>query len=271
MSAAEPESFERLVALEPESTDVLLGHSPNFKYVGVFGGLAVAQALRAALTTTPPDRQLHSLHAYFIRGGDPEQAIRYEVERERDGRSFTTRHVVARQSDGPILDMTASFQREEQEVTVQTLRMPADLPDPESLTQAKHAPWLLERRDLPFDPERPGYLGAWMRVPSCPSNDPVLQICAFAYQSDELPSLVPHRIHPSYGTPKPRIGQAGISLDHAVWIHRPMRADRWIYHEAECHQLGNARGLTILRMWNPEGEHVATVAQESLVRTRPDD
>ncbi len=135
--------FKTLMELEPHGPDVFVGVSPSYPWGRVYGGQVVAQALRAACATVDDSFQVHSLHSYFIRGGDYDEPIRYEVDRIRNGRSFLTRRVVARQSMGPILNLSVSFQIREGAVDVQECTMPTDLPQPEDLRPSEWGPILL--------------------------------------------------------------------------------------------------------------------------------
>ena len=142
--------FDSLMTLESHGPDVHVGIGPVYPWGRVYGGQVVAQALRAACSTVPVGFFVHSLHAYFIRGGESEEPIRYEVDRIRNGRSILTRRVVARQSIGPILNLSASFQIREEQADVQESAMPANLPQPEELAGEN---WreILERRTIPTD------------------------------------------------------------------------------------------------------------------------
>ena len=260
--------FVPLVQLEPAEEDVYIGHSPQYPWRRVYGGLVVAQALRAAFYTAPESFAVHSLHAYFILGGSHDEPIRYEVDRIRDGRSFTTRRVVAHQSSGAILNLSASFHKPEEDANVQLASMPEGLPAPETLRRDR---WNehLENHVVPKPSERTGHIAAWIRVPDCPPDDPALQACALAYASDELPTMASIAAHPrgvgGFGTSE-SFGFFTASLDHAIWFHRPSRADQFMLHDMECQVVGGARSLTIARIFDRDGTHVASLTQESLLR-----
>ena len=128
--------FKTLMTLESHGPDVFVGVGPVYPWGRVYGGQVVAQALRAAYATVEEGYDVHSLHAYFIRGGDCDEPIRYEVDRIRNGRSFLTRRVVARQSCGPILNLSASFQIREDQADVQECAMPTDIPQPDDAADA---------------------------------------------------------------------------------------------------------------------------------------
>jgi acyl-CoA thioesterase-2 len=261
--------FKTLIDLESHGPDVFVGIGPSYPWGRVYGGQVVAQALRAAFSTVDEDHHVHSLHAYFIRGGDFEEPIRFEVDRIRNGRSFVTRRVVARQSMGPILNLSASFQIREEQVDVQECSMPAALPQPEDLP-AKDWGEILERRAIPTEGARSSY---WLRVAGPLADDSITQSCALAYASDDVPTEAASQSHPTH----PELSQdpsaygetfIGASLDHAIWFHRPGRHDDWVLHDFQGHGVVGARGLTIGQLYSREGVHLATVAQEILIRER---
>jgi acyl-CoA thioesterase-2 len=262
-------SFPDLMDLRAEGDDVLIGSSPDYPWGRVYGGLVVSQGLRAAYATVGSEYRVHSLHAYFLLPGTHEEPIRYEVDRIRDGRSFTTRRVVAHQASGAILNLSASFQVDEDDADVQLAVMPRGLPKP---TGQPREEWnaYLENRVNPEPEGSKGHTSSWIRLPDCPSDDPVLQACALAYASDEMPmvaAMFAHPLRPNIlGSPSGKMPFMSASLDHAIWFHRPGRADDWMLHDVECQALGSARGLTIARIFGHDGTHVATVSQEVLLR-----
>jgi len=258
-----------LIELEPHGPDVFVGIGPAYPWGRVYGGQVVAQALRAASATVDADHRVHSLHAYFIRGGDFDEPIRFEVDRIRNGRSFVTRRVVARQSIGPILNLSASFQTPEDQADVQEGRMPEGLPRPEDLPSSSWSE-ILERRLIPTEGARSAY---WLRVVGPLSPDAITQSCALAYASDDVPTEAASRSHPLQATPTDDPGAydaafVGASLDHAIWFHRPGRHDDWILHDFRSHGVVGARGLSIGQLYDRGGVHLATVAQEILIRER---
>jgi acyl-CoA thioesterase-2 len=261
--------FKTLMQLEPHGPDVFVGVSPSYPWGRVYGGQVVAQALRAACETVDDAFQVHSLHSYFIRGGDYDEPIRYEVDRIRNGRSFLTRRVVARQSMGPILNLSVSFQIQEGAVDVQECTMPTDLSQPEDLRPSEWGPILLTRRLK----KQGARALAWVRVAGEIGEDPIAQACALAYTSDELPTDAASRSHPltaSLGDGPGDYGKAfvGASLDHSIWFHRPGRFDDWVLHDFQGHGVVGARGLTIGQLYSRSGVHLATVAQEISIRER---
>jgi acyl-CoA thioesterase-2 len=229
---------------------------------------------------------VHSLHSYFLRPGDPAVPIVYDVERIRDGRSFATRRVVARQHGRTIFYMTLSSQVPEEGFEHQD-RMP-DVPTPQEapdlgdllrkLRGEKATAWLeewasLEMRwigdsrqgGLPPSDEQPAQVRLWVRTNGKLDDDPVVHQAAFTYLSDLTllgSALVPHGV--DVGSPKVQ----SASLDHTIWFHRPFRADEWLLYDQASPSASGARGLGIGRVFREDGTLVATVAQEGLIRPR---
>ena len=264
MSIDTAPDFRRMMALEPHGPDTFVASGPQYPWGGLYGGQIVAQALRAASLTVDPGYQVHSLHAYFIRLGDAAEPIRLEVDRIRNGRSFLTRRVVARQSVGAILNLSASFQMPELGCDVQTEVIP-DVPAPEELDGDSWSP-LIDRRCLAED-LAPGRVAAWMRLNEEIGDDPLLNACALAYLSDDLPTDAVVARHPNR-TPR---GTArsfwSASLDHVIWFHQTVRANDWQLHDFTCRGLVGTRGLAIGSIFDRGGRHVATVSQEALIRS----
>jgi acyl-CoA thioesterase-2 len=260
--------FLDLLRLEPHGPDTFVGIAARYPWgERLYGGQVVAQALRAAAATVDADRPAHSLHSYFIRPGAPSEPIRYEVERLRDGKSFSTRQVVARQSGGAILNISVSFQSAEDEADVQLATFPAGLPSPDEVTLADYG-WggLLDRRavEIPGEPDRRGY---WIRLLADVGDDPFDHQCALAFMSDAAPSRAARSPHPEFaGDINDRGRFQGASLDHAVWFHRPTRATEWHWFDTRSHGLSGARGLVTGDVVRVDGVHVATIAQEVLLR-----
>src|ERR1044072_3818208 len=269
--------LDRMIALldlEKIEENIFRGVSPAHSPVRVFGGQVAGQALVAAGRTVPGDRRVHSLHAYFIRGGDPSVPIVYEVDRIRDGRSFTTRRVVAVQHGKALFSLPASFQVDERGIEHETL-MPAGVPDPESLPT--HAERVADYRELlpaakwprPIDIRyvtEPPWISrergprearsqVWMRADGSLPDDQLLHVCVLTYASDMtlLDSvLAKHGVY--WGMDK----VLGASLDHALWFHRPFRADEWVLYDCESPSASGARGLATGRFFNREGHLLAT-------------
>lgn len=246
--------------------DVWVGGSATYPWGRVYGGQVAAQGLWAAAQTVPEGYHPHSLHAYFIRGGDFDQPIRFEVDRIRDGRSFVTRRVVARQSSGAILNLSASFQLLEEAPDATSIGMPSPVPPPEELSNMDWSP-LLERRPVPHHEMQ---ARAWVRVPGI-GDDPLMHVLGHAFASDDLATDAAEIVHPT-GRPEHFPGDdvdhpyMGASLDHTVWFHRPARADEWCLHDMRSSGVYGARGISFGEIWSRDGLHVASIAQEVLLR-----
>ena len=262
-----PLDLSGIFALELHGPDTYLGESPPYVWGRIYGGLVVAQALWAATQTVKPEYRAHSLHAYFILGGDLAEPVRYEVDRVRNGRSFTTRRVLARQSGGAILTLGCSFQVVEPGPDAQAAVFPGDVPDPGGLpiepdagVQLAHLP--------PLD--KPPGLRAWARLPVEAGDDPRLHACGLAYISDVNAIGA---IACSYPGELPAEGEwhgafMSASLDHAIWFHRPARPDEWLLLDMRGHGVIGSRGLATGQLFRADGTHVATIAQEGLLRER---
>jgi acyl-CoA thioesterase II len=271
--------------LEERSPDVFVGQTPTTPLQRIFGGQVAGQALMAAGRTVPADRGVHSLHSYFLRPGDPHEEIRYSVERIRDGRSFSTRRVLAHQhrrgEEVAIFALTADFTAGERPVVQHALPMP-DVPAPDTLPPLEHYAdghpeiaagakligQAIEQRLLedPFAPEPKEAphtaTRVWMRVAGRLPDDPAVQTAALTFASDlTLLSAGLARLGGGWG------GRfAGASLDHAVWFHAPVRADEWFLYETDSPAASSGRALCFGHVWAADGTHVATVAQEGLIR-----
>lgn len=253
-----------LLTLEPHGPDTYVGTGPEYPWgKRVYGGQVVAQALRAAALTVDGPYRAHSLHAYFIRPGDADEPIRFEVDRLRNGRSFVTRQVVARQSGGAILTLSASFQVEEDQVDIQVGGLP-EVALPRAGGADSWGP-LIEREWA--EAPAPGVARTWLRVRGPLGEDPILHQCALAYASDDAPMEAAFTHHP---------GQTGdeddyqrfmtASLDHAIWFHRPVRGDAWHLYDMHSEGIRGGRGMSHGRVLSTAGVHVASVAQEVLIR-----
>jgi acyl-CoA thioesterase II len=269
-----------LLDLEPIEVNIFRGNSPDEERQRVFGGQVAGQALVAAGRTVEPDRRVHSLHAYFLRPGDPNVPILYEVDRIRDGKSFTTRRVVAIQHGRAIFNLSSSFQVEEPGLEHQ-LQMP-EVPPPDSLPtfQERMEPFAEQMGDWfsrprPIDqrfvqepwrgaePGREPRQDVWMRADGTLPEDPLLHACVVAYASDMtlLDSiLLPHDLSWDEG------GIMMASLDHAMWFHRPFGADEWLLYSQESPAAGGARGLARGSIFRSDGVLAVSVVQEGLVR-----
>jgi acyl-CoA thioesterase-2 len=273
----------RLLDLEDVEVDIFRGRTAAVSLQRVFGGQVAGQAMVAATRTVPADRFVHSLHSYFIRPGDPEVPIVYQVERVRDGRSFTTRRVSAVQHGKTIFHLSASFQVEEKGVLEHQGTMP-DVPGPDSvptvlerLAKSPEAMSVWSRLPRSLDVRylgEPGWVKkgdrtadphqrVWMRVDGTLPDDPTLHTCALTYASDL--SLL-DAVLSTHGAVWGPDGVMGASLDHAVWFHRPFRADEWMLYDCQSPSASGARGLAAGRFFSADGEHIATVVQEGLLR-----
>ncbi|MCU1395734.1 MAG: Acyl-CoA thioesterase [Ilumatobacteraceae bacterium] len=264
-----------LFRLADHGPDTFVGQGPQYPWGGLYGGQIVAQALRAAAATVEGDLFVHSLRAYFIRRGDHAEPVRFEVDRIRNGRSFCTRRVVARQATGAILNLEASFQAPEPSADVQTVDAPVGVPAPLDVVNDSWTT-LFERRTLPARAltadgrTGTGRYGAWMRAAGPLGDDPLLHACMLAYMSDDLPTDAVVRAHPIGSEPDLDKDNTLFvaSLDHTIWFHRPGRADDWHLHDFSCHNFVGSRGLSVGHVFAIDGTHIATIAQEVLVRDR---
>jgi len=262
-----------ILDLTADGTDVFVGVGPRYPWGGLYGGQIVAQALQAAASTVDDELDVHSLRAYFIRRGDHDEPVRYEVDRIRDGRSFCTRRVVALQAIGAILNLEASFQREEDSEGVSPLTLPPDLPGPEDLASDSWSP-VFERAFVPVEHtpatgrDGTGRAAAWLRVSQDLPKDQIVHAAGLAYLSDDLPTDAVVRAHPVRSEPQAVLHRVlfTASLDHTIWFHRPFRADEWQLHDVSCHTFVGGRGLSLGHVFGRDGTHLATVAQEVLLR-----
>ncbi len=269
------DSLVELLDLEQIEADIFRGRSPSDWRQRVFGGQVAGQALVAAGRTVPADRPVHSLHAYFIRPGDPAAPIVYLVDRVRDGRSFTTRRVSAIQHGKTIFTLSASFHRDEPGLSHGS-PMPA-VPPAESLAPARDEFFTGNPIDLRFvgppvftaasavpDPALDAtHSLVWLRADGELPDDPLLHVCLMTYVSDlTLLDTVLRRQGIAWSD-----GQiSGASLDHAMWFHRPFRADRWLLYDQESPAAAGARGLARGQVFTDQGELVVSVVQEGLIR-----
>src|SRR4051812_32821183 len=287
-----PSAIESLMTtpdLEQLEVNLFRGRSPQVTWQRVFGGQVIGQALVAACRTVDvKERPPHSLHAYFLLGGDPKVPIIYEVDRIRDGKSFTTRRVIAIQHGQPIFSMAASFHREEPGLGHQA-QMP-DVPKPEDLpseadVRERVMPLMPEPVRRYYERERPielrpveysRYLGKpitdrrfniWIRATGKLPDEPAIHQCVLAYASDMTlldTALIPH------GRSVFDKNIMAASLDHALWFHRPFRADEWLLYAQDSPNLSGSRGFSRGLIFAQDGTLVASVAQEGLLRQRKD-
>ncbi len=274
-----------LLDLEPIEVNIFRGHRGDENRQRVFGGQVASQALMAAGRTVPNAR-VHSLHSYFLRPGDPTTPILYEVDRIRDGRSFTTRRVVAIQHGEAIFNMQCSFHAEERGLEHQ-FAMP-DVPDPESIPPLAErlAPWRDQldgwfSRPHPIDQRYVGRLPwreantpeqmrdneprqqIWIKADGELPDDPLLHACVVTYASDLTlfdTILAPHPV--AWDDPE----FMGASLDHCMWFHRDVRADEWMLYDTDSPIAHAARGLARGFLFNQSGELCVSMVQEGLAR-----
>lgn len=275
-----------ILDLERLEDNLYRGTSPRDGWQRVFGGQVIGQALVAATRTAPADRAVHSLHCYFVLPGDPAVPIIYKVDLIRDGGSFSTRHVEAIQHGKTIFTLSASFHREEAGLNYQSpmpkVPDPDDCPD-KDLPTADLLQQLPERIRAYFERERPLQLRAaditrflpaapedrkntfnvWIRASSRLPDDPAIHRCVLAYASDLTLLDTSLAIH---GRSLFDGGIQSASLDHAMWFHHPFRADEWLLYSQESPFSGNGRGLSRGMIFSRDGTHIATVAQEGLIR-----
>jgi acyl-CoA thioesterase-2 len=285
MSASAVQDLLDILNLEQLEVNLFRGRSPAVTWQRVFGGQVIGQALVAACRTVE-GRPPHSLHAYFLLPGDPKVPIIYEVDRIRDGKSFTTRRVIAIQHGHAIFSMSVSFHADEPGMTHQA-KMP-EVPRPEELPGESE----IKERVLPmvpdpvrhyFERDRPielrpvefdRYMGkryedgrfhVWIRATGKLPDDPAIHQCVLAYASDMTlldSALIPH------GRTVFEKTIMAASLDHALWFHRPFRADEWLMYAQDSPNMGGARGFSRGLIFASDGTLVASVAQEGLVRER---
>ncbi|WP_089105208.1 acyl-CoA thioesterase [Streptomyces hyaluromycini] len=275
-----------LLDLEQIEENIFRGQSRSAVVPRVFGGQVAAQALVAAGRTVPADRHAHSLHAYFLRPGDPGAPIVYTVERLRDGRSFTTRRAVAVQHGRPIFALSASFQLDEEGLEHQTPMPPA--PDPatlptsaerlrgydhldpavvEKFIEAREAIDLRYVEEPPFgkygEPREP-HSQVWFRTNGKLDDDPLLHVVLATYVSD---MTLLDSVLLAHGRGGWAVGDVvGASLDHAMWFHRPFRADEWLLYDQESPSAHGGRGLGQARIYTQDGSLAISVIQEGVVR-----
>ncbi len=276
-----------ILDLEYLEQNLFRGRSPQVGWQRVFGGQVIGQALVAACRTVDvAARQPHSLHAYFLLPGDPKVPIIYEVDRIRDGRSFTTRRVKAIQHGQAIFSMSASFHVEEpgfdHAAVMPVVPPPEDLPSDQEI-KSSVLPIMPDPVRAYFERERPIELrpveferytarrplapkfNVWFRATARLPDDPAIHQCVLAYTSDM--TLLDTALIAHGRTVFERSIQAA-SLDHAMWFHRPFRADEWLLYAQDTPSAGGARGLSRGLIFKQDGTLVASVAQEGLIRER---
>jgi acyl-CoA thioesterase-2 len=280
MDQAAVDRMIALLDLEQIEVNIFRGRSPDEDRQRVFGGQVAGQALVAATRTVSEDYLVHSLHSYFLRPGDPHHPILYEVDRTRDGHSFTTRRAVAIQHGKTIFGLSASFHLPEEGFDHQ-FPMPQGLPDPETLPDfhERLAPWKDRlgdwyTRPRPIDTRycewyppddrspKPPFQNVWFRANGKLPDDPVVHAVVATYASDM--TVLDTSVQPHGSS-----GLGGIfmaSLDHAMWFHRPFRADEWLLYAQDSPSASGGRGLGRGLMYSMDGRLVVSVVQEGLIR-----
>ena len=286
MTASVAAELVDLLTLERLEENLFRGQSRDIGTKYVFGGQVLGQALSAAQQTVDAARHVHSIHAYFLRAGDVEHPIVYDVDRSRDGNSFSVRRVTAIQHGKPIFVFAASFQDDEpgheHQLSMPEVPRPEDIepmaaPSAGQLAQLppKAQRWLSRMgpfeirpvypRDELKPPKRPPFQQVWFKLNGHVGDSPVLHQALLAYASDF--NLLGAALQPngvSWMTP----GMQVASLDHAIWFHRPFRMDEWLLYAIDSPSASGARGLSRGQFFTQSGELVASVAQEGLMRQR---
>ncbi len=286
-------SLVRLLTVEQQGENTFIGHPRKGGVGRVFGGQVIAQALQAAQAAAPDGMETHSLHAYFLRGGKEGPEIDYAIARDFDGRSFANRRVVASQTEKggnrhPILNLIASFQRPEEglehdDYVMPEIAPPEDLPCDMELrgrfieemgdVSEQQRAMMLQPRPIEMrtvgklhwmnSDKKPPRAHSWFRTVAPLPDDPAIHRAIIAYASDMTllgTSALPHGLSWARGELK------GASLDHAIWFHRPARADEWLLYATDSPWSGGGRGFNRGRIFDREGRLVASVAQEGVVR-----
>ncbi|MFE3443306.1 MULTISPECIES: acyl-CoA thioesterase [Nocardia] len=267
-------TIEEALEIDRLERDIFRGASPKTQLRRTFGGQVAGQALVSAVRTVDPRFQVHSLHGYFLRPGNPDQPTVYLVERIRDGRSFCTRRVTGVQDGAAIFTMSASFHVGDEGPSHQdempVVQAPDELPDAKT-TMSPERLWAMREwehwdiRPVPQESvtQRPGVVSpqqVWFRYRHPLPDDPLFHVCTLAYMSDMTllgSSKVTHPDEPTQDA----------SLDHAMWFLRPFRADDWLLYDQSSPSAGFGRALTGGKIFNRAGELVASVVQEGLIRT----
>lgn len=292
MSAYTTDMLIEMLDLEQIEQNIYRGLSPDSSYQRTFGGQVIGQALMAAYKTADKDRVCHSLHAYFIRPGDPSVPILYQVERTRDGRSFSSRRVTAVQHGKTIFDLTASFQHRDQGGLEFQSEQPTGWPSPDtlsseidlrreavkkfgvSLDSSFISPRPIDWRPIdPYDYEnieaKPPEHSIWMKAAGSlgdRADDVAMNQCVLAFASDYAILEACIRVKGLNWLDK-QLRSA--SLDHSMWFHRPFRAEEWLMNQQECISLSESRGFAAGKIYTASGELVASVAQEGMIRLIP--
>jgi acyl-CoA thioesterase-2 len=278
------EQLIKLLDLRAIETNVFVGNSQDLGFKSLFGGQVLGQALVAASRTVDAQRPIHSLHGYFLRAGNPNEPIYYEVDLIRSGKSFSTRRVVAKQGGLAIFSMSASFQTLEKGFEHQAEKPTVPGPDgilsetelirrlsdkvPEAIRDKLTADRAIEIRVVDpvdfFTPhKRPPLKYSWFKAAGILPDDPLIHSAMLAYASDfglATTSMLPHGV--TFFNPRVQVA----SLDHAMWFHRPFRLDQWLLYAIDSPSAAGGRGINRGQIFTEDGVLVATVAQEGLIR-----
>lgn len=279
------EQLVKLLDLRAIETNVFVGNSQDLGFKSLFGGQVLGQALVAASRTVEVDRPIHSLHGYFLRAGNPNEPIYYEVDLIRSGKSFSTRRVVAKQSGLAIFSMSASFQTVEKGFEHQVEKPSVPGPDgilneleqflkvkdkaPDAIREKLSADRPIEIRVVDpvdyFAPhKRPPLKYSWFKTSGKLPDDPLIHTAMLAYASDfglATTAMLPHGV--TFLNPRVQVA----SLDHAMWFHRPFRMDEWLLYVKDSPSAAGGRGFNRGQIFTKDGILVASVAQESLIRS----
>ncbi len=284
-SNVDSNALVQLLTLERLDDNLFRGENAATGWNRIYGGQVLAQALQAACCTIDESSPAHSLHAYFLRPGDPNIPLIFDVDRIRDGRSFATRRIRAIQHGNAILNMSVSFQRDEpgheHQVAMPDVPPPEDVPERQrqwaELSDAAAAgldphtishhpieirpvnPWNLDEETAPLAPRQL----VWVRVPGPLQVNAAMQQCLLAYASDE--TLMDTALMPHAGTVTWQ-NMMGLSLDHAMWFHHPLRVDEWLLYVQDSPASYRSRGLNFGSFFTRDGKLVATAVQEGLMR-----
>jgi len=277
------DALVKVLDLEAIEVNIFRGRSPQVSHQRVFGGQVAGQALVAAGRTVDADRAVHSLHSYFIRPGDPKVPIVYTVERARDGRSFSIRRVTAIQHGEPIFVLAASFQLRQGGIDHQAPMPDVPLPDELPTLEERYAGYdevaaWFERVPRPFElryvddppwvqrshgPRGDGPHRIWLRADGRLPDDPLIHVCALTFASD-LTLVETVLVHHGLAIGLDPVVTA--SLDHAMWFHRPFRADEWFLYDMASPSASGGRGLAMGKIFALDGRHIVSVVQEAMLR-----
>jgi len=277
------DALVKVLDLEAIEVNIFRGSSPQVSHQRVFGGQVAGQALVAAGRTVDADRAVHSLHSYFIRPGDPKVPIVYTVERARDGRSFSIRRVTAIQHGEPIFVLAASFQLRQGGIDHQAPMPDVPLPDELPTLEERYAGYdevaaWFEQVPRPFElryvddppwvqrshgPRGDGPHRIWLRADGRLPDDPLIHVCALTFASD-LTLVETVLVHHGLAIGLDPVVTA--SLDHAMWFHRPFRADEWFLYDMASPSASGGRGLAMGKIFALDGRHIVSVVQEAMLR-----